>query len=115
MLVQPATGGGGGVHVWLGGPTPQKKCRMKMISCLEATWGALYSSLNGLLCPCASKTNRSSTLAKSFSLGMSLFTSTVPSNSSCSFCRTGVWLDGEKGGVILSAASSDILVLTSAG
>lgn len=87
--------------------TPQKKCRMKMISCLEATCGALYSSLKGLLWPCASNTSRSSTLLRSLSVGMSLLTSTVPSNSSCSFCKTGVWLEGENGGVMLSAASTD--------
>lgn len=49
--------------------------------------------------------SRSSTFLRSFSLGRSLLTSTVPSNSSCSFCSTGVSLAGEKGGVLLSCAS----------
>jgi hypothetical protein len=78
---------------------------MKMISCRGATPDASYSSLNGRLFPCASKMSRSSTFLRSFSLGRSLLTSTVPSNSSCSFCSTGVSLAGEKGGVLLSCAS----------
>lgn len=49
--------------------------------------------------------SRSSTFLRSFSLGRSLLTSTVPSNSSCSFCSTGVSLAGEKGGVLLSRVS----------
>jgi hypothetical protein len=49
--------------------------------------------------------SRSSTLLSSFSVGRSLLTSTVPSNSSCSFCSTGVSLAGEKGGVLWSYAS----------
>lgn len=49
--------------------------------------------------------SRSSTFFRSFSLGRSLLTLTVPSNSSCSFCNTGVSLAGENGGVVLSCAS----------
>lgn len=86
---------------------------MKMISCLGATSGALYKSLNGLLWPSASSTRRSSTLARSLSVGRSSLTWTVPSNSSCSFWRTGVWLDGENGGVVLSGASLDMESLAS--
>jgi hypothetical protein len=51
----------------------------------------------------------SATTLSSFSVGMSLFTSRVPSNSSCSCCKTGVWLDGENGGVVLSPTSSEAL------
>jgi hypothetical protein len=80
-----------------------------MMSCRGATWGALYSSLKGRLTPWASNTSRSPTRSKSFSVGRSLLTSTDPSNSSCSFGRIGVWLEGEKGGVGSPRASSDVL------
>jgi hypothetical protein len=83
---------------------------MKMISRLGATSGASYSSLKGLLFPCASSTSRSPTLCRSFAVGMSFVMSRVPSNSSCSCCtKSCVWLDGENGGVMLSGASIDIL------
>jgi hypothetical protein len=93
--------------------TPQKKCRMKMISCRGATCGALYSSLKGRLCPCASSTSRSPTRSRSFSVGMSLLTSMVPSNSSCPLWRIGVWLEGENGGVERPGASRDVDTLDS--
>lgn len=51
----------------------------------------------------------SATALRSFSVGMSLFTSSVPSNSSCSLPKTGVWLDGENGGVVFSATSIEAL------
>ena len=95
--------------------TPQKKCLMKIISCLGATCGALYSSLKGMLWPFASKTSKSSTLFRSFSVGRSLLTFTVPSNSSCSFWSTGVWLVGENGGVVASGASFEVEILGSVG
>ena len=82
---------------------------MKMISCRGATRGASYSSLKGRLFPCASSTSRSPTRCRSLAVGMSLVTLTVPSNSSCSFCSTGVWLDGENGGVVSSGASIEVL------
>jgi hypothetical protein len=94
--------------------TPQKKCRTKMMSWRGATWGALYSSLKGRLTPWASNTSRSPTRSRSFSVGRSLLTSTDPSKSSCSFCRIGVWLEGEKGGVGSPRASSDVLTWGSA-
>jgi hypothetical protein len=94
--------------------TPQKKWRMKMISCRGATCGALYSSLKGRLCPCASSTSRSPTRSRSFSVGMSLLTSIDPSNSSCPFWSIGVWLEGENGGVERPGASRDVDTLGSA-
>lgn len=51
---------------------------------------------------------------RSFSDGKSSLTSTAPSNSSCSFCSTGVWLDGEKGGVATSCASAEVEIFGSA-
>jgi hypothetical protein len=55
----------------------------------------------------------SPTRCRSFSVGRSLLTSTVPSKSSCSFCSTGVWLVGEKGGVETSGAKVEVETLGS--
>jgi hypothetical protein len=44
---------------------------------------------------------------------MSLLTSMVPSNSSCSFPNIGVWLEGENGGVERPGAFRDVDTLGS--
>lgn len=64
----------------------------------------MYSSRNGLALPSLSSTIRSFAFFKSFSEGMSSLTSTFPTKSSSvsPFSRTGVWLDGENGGVVVS-------------
>jgi hypothetical protein len=72
-----------------------------MISCRGAVPSAVYKDLNGRDRPLESSRRRSPARSRSLAVGSSSLTSTLPVKSrfSWSFSRTGVALEGEKGGV----------------
>lgn len=61
--------------------TPQKKCRMNIISTRRVTFGPEYRFLNGTILPSLSNTVISSTLFRTACVGISLFVFTSPVNS----------------------------------
>jgi hypothetical protein len=61
--------------------TPQKKCRMKIIKTRLATFGPVYSVLNGTALPSWSRMGKFSTAFKVSIVGRSLFVLISPSNS----------------------------------